>query len=72
MTYASDTVRFLFHQLPTARQVEFINMEERLSKHQQRLHIDAVMSFDGHSEVVIRISFDYDNYSSSGNSGTAR
>lgn len=58
MTYASDTVRFLFHQLPTGQQLEFMDMEERLSKRQQQLHIDGVMTWDGHSEVVIRISLD--------------
>ena len=58
MTFASETVRLLFHQLPTVRQVEFSEMEERLAKRLQRLHIDGVMS-EGHvSEVLIRITFD--------------
>lgn len=72
MTYASQTVRFLFHQLPTERQLDFMDMEERLAKRQQLLHIDGVMTFDGCSEVVIRISFDYKSNSLAGNSGAPR
>lgn len=67
MTYSSPTVRFLFHQLPADKQLEFMDMEERLAKRQQLLHIDAVMSFDGCSEVVIRISFDYNANPDTGN-----
>lgn len=55
MTYASDTVRMLFHQLPTETQVEYSDMEARLAKRSQRLHIDGVMRHGQHSEVVIRI-----------------
>lgn len=72
MTYASQTVRFLFHQLPAERQLEFISMEERLAKRQQLMHVDAVMSFDGCSEVVIRITFDYQTDSGAGNSRASR
>lgn len=67
MTYASDTVRFLFHKLPAERQLDFANMEERLAKHLHRLHIDAVMSHDGHSEIIIRISFDYQGHAGPSN-----
>ena len=62
MTFASETVRLLFHQLPTERQVEFSEMEERLAKRLQRLHIDGVMTDSSVSEVLIRITFDSKAY----------
>lgn len=59
MTFTSETVRLLFHMLPTGSQVLYAEMEEGLAKRGQKLHIDAVMQFDNVSEVIIRISADY-------------
>ena len=58
MTFASETTRFLFHQLPTEVQVQYTDMEHRLAKYQQALCIDGVMTYDHTSEVLIRISYD--------------
>ena len=58
MTFASDTVRMLFHQLPTQVQVQYAAMEARLAKGQHRMHIDGVMTCDGILEVLIRVTFD--------------
>lgn len=59
MTFASDTVRMLFHQLPTVTQVIYSDLESRLAKQQRRLHVDAVMRHGNHLEVVIRIAEDF-------------
>lgn len=66
MTYASDSVRFLFHMLPTKQQSDIAEMEENLSKKGQQLAIDAVMQFDGASEVVVRITTNYERGADSG------
>lgn len=72
MTFTSETVRFLFHQLPTAQQVEFTEMELRLARRDQTLHIDGVMAFGEHSEVVIRIGFNMQAYAKTSDSGARR
>ncbi len=59
MTFASDTVRQLFHELPTATQVMYSDMEQRLAKQQRRIHIDAVMRNNTILEVIIRIFEDF-------------
>lgn len=59
MTFASDTVRTLFHMLPTETQVQYSDWEAKLAKKQRRLHIDAVMSHDNCLEVVVRIAEDF-------------
>lgn len=59
MTFASDTVRMLFHQLPTETQVHYSDWEAQLAKRQRRLHVDAVMQHGPHLEVVIRITEDF-------------
>lgn len=59
MTFASDTVRFLYHQLPAERQVEFLALENKCAKHGQMLHIDGVMQFENVLEVLVRITFNY-------------
>lgn len=56
MTYSSETVRFLFHKLPTQTQVRYTDMEASLAKRGQRLHIDGVMQHDNILEVVVRIT----------------
>lgn len=67
MTFASETARFLFHQLPTERQVELSVMEDGLATHGQcLLQCDSVMTFDGRSEVLIRITFDHKAYAAAG------
>lgn len=70
MTFASDTVRYLYHQLPAERQVEFLNWEERIAARGERLNVDAVMAFGSVSEVVVRITIDYKGNAVSGDSGT--
>lgn len=59
MTFASDTVRMLFHQLPTATQVEWEEWEDRMAKRGRRLHIEAVMRHERTSEIVVRIFEQY-------------
>lgn len=56
MTFASDTTRLLFHQLPTPTQVQFTELEERLAEQQQRLHVEAVRQDGNTLEVVVRIT----------------
>lgn len=67
MTYSSPTVRFLYHQLPAADQLLFSDLEDRLAKLEKLLHIDGVMSFDGASEVIFRISFEQHADATTGN-----
>lgn len=56
MTFASDTTRILFHQLPTATQMSYAEWETKLSLKNQFLQIDSVMQHGTISEVVIRIT----------------
>lgn len=55
MTFSSEEVRILYHQLPTAQQTEYASWEESLAQKGRRLHIDAVTKQSNISEVVIRI-----------------
>lgn len=59
MTFASETVRILYHQLPTATQVMYEEWENRLAAKRCSLHVDAVMQYDRVSEVMIRITENY-------------
>lgn len=68
MTYANDEVRFTFHQLPTGTQVEFCEMEERLSKRGYGVHIDSVTTNGPHSEVFIHITANFKVNGSTGSS----
>ena len=65
MTFASETVRILFHQLPTERQVTLSDLEADLLKKGLKVHVDAVMHFGVHSEIVIRVLNDF-NYGTVG------
>lgn len=56
MTFVSETVRMLFHQLPTEKQVEYAKWEIRLAERQQSLQIEAVMQHGLCLEVVVRVS----------------
>lgn len=56
MTFASEAVRILYHQLPTDTQVRFTDMEETMAEYKQQLKIEAVMQYDRSLEVVIRIT----------------
>lgn len=58
MTFASEAVRMLFHQLPTQTQVEYTALENRCADNGQRLHIDDVIVQVDCLEVVIRITQD--------------
>lgn len=68
MTFASDSVRFLFHMLPTKQQTDLVEWEEKLSKNGQQVAVDAVMQFDGNSEVVVRITTNYQRGADTGHS----
>ncbi len=70
MTFASDTVRLLFHQLPTERQVEFSDWEADIARRGRRLHIDAVMHEANVLEVCVRITSDYNGNAGTGDSRT--
>ena len=58
MTFRNEDVRRAFHQLPTARQVEFAETEERVARYGQRLHCEDVLTYGNVLEVLIRIAFD--------------
>ena len=59
MTFASDNVRMLYHQLPTETQVEYAGMESRLALRGQLLQIDSVMRVENILEVIIRVTQDF-------------
>lgn len=59
MTFVSETVRLLFHQLPADTQVRYAELENRLAKNGQGMQIDAVMQLERILEVVIRVSQQY-------------
>lgn len=61
MTFATDTARLLFHQLPTEKQVEYTEWETKLARAGQRIQIEAVMRFGSVLEIVVRISDDFCN-----------
>ena len=63
MTFVSESVRLLYHQLPTTKQVEFSELEKRLARNGQYLQVEGVMTFDKHLEVVIRITDDLESKS---------
>ncbi len=56
MTFASETVRMLYHQLPTETQVWYADWEADMAKRRRYLHIDAVMQQGNALEVVVRIA----------------
>ena len=56
MTFATETARILFHQLPLDKQVEYSEWERRLATKNQMIQIDSVMRFGHVLEVVIRIT----------------
>ena len=59
MTFASEAVRTLFHQLPTETQVLYSDWESKLARKKCSIHVDAVMIVGSVSEVVIRITEDF-------------
>jgi len=71
MTFRNEDVRLAFHQLPTARQVEFSAMEQNAAKYGQRIHCDDVLQYGNISEVLIRIAFDPQSYAGAGDSSAA-
>ncbi len=60
MTFATDTARLLFHQLPTEIQVNYTEWEAKLAVKQQLMQIDAVMRFGSVLEVSLRITENLD------------
>lgn len=62
MTFRSEEVRLLFHQLPMGSQIEYSNMEHRFAKKGWLIHIeDVIYGREGDLilEVVLRISENY-------------
>lgn len=55
MTFATDLVQNIYHELPTDTQVLYTRMEEGLARNGQQLHIESVMADENILEVVIRI-----------------
>lgn len=55
MTFGSETVQLLFHELPTDVQVDYLRLEEQLANAGKFMHVDAVMAWDNKLEVIIRI-----------------
>lgn len=60
MTFASEEIRFTFHTLPTERQVEFVETEERLAKLGLYVVIENVLLDGRHLEVLVRVSSEYE------------
>jgi hypothetical protein len=56
VTFASEMVRTLFHQLPTETQVMYSDWEAKLARKKCLIHVDAVMLAGTISEVVVRIT----------------
>lgn len=56
MKFKNEQVRFAFHALPTARQVEYVEWEEELARSGNHLIVDEVECNGKHLEVSIRIS----------------
>lgn len=56
MTFKDEQVRLQFHSLPTATQVNYADWEAKLAKRNARLHIDDVIAAGPISEIVIRIT----------------
>lgn len=55
MTFKNESIRFAFHKLPTERQVEFTDFEERAAKRGLYLIIEDVKQEGTISEVLMRI-----------------
>lgn len=60
MTFASETTRFLFHQLPIEKQLIYIEWEKKLSIKNQLIQIDSVMNHENILEVVVRITDNFE------------
>ncbi len=56
MTFATDTVRSAFHQLPAQVQLDYVRLEEQLAKDEKFLRIDGVVRHGFDLEIIIRIS----------------
>jgi hypothetical protein len=55
MTFVSETVRILFHQLPTETQMQYVKLSERFSERGAALCIEAVCRHERILEVVVRV-----------------
>jgi hypothetical protein len=60
MTFASETVRLLFHQLPTTTQLNYERLEHRLADDGQSISIESINRYERILEVVVRITEDLD------------
>lgn len=56
MTFRSEVVRLLYHQLPLTQQISLTNMDEKHAKNGYEVHIEAVSRLDRISEVVVCIT----------------
>lgn len=56
MTFTSDEVRMLFHQLPTEVQVNYADFEAKLAVRKQSIHVEGILRHENALEVVIRIT----------------
>ena len=56
MTFATETVRMLYHQIPASQQDSLVNLDERCARDGNEVCIDAVSRFDNISEVILRIT----------------
>lgn len=63
MTYSSDVVQGIFHELPTDIQREYLKFEETLANQGKFLHLEGVMAWEGQLDVVVRIRSKFDDKS---------
>lgn len=59
MTFSSEVVRILFHQMPTEVQVQYAEMEVRMAKHGQTIRIDDVKINETCTEVTLRLGYNF-------------
>lgn len=67
MTFRTESVRILYHQLPTETQVEYAEMEERFAKRGQGIAVEDVLFHENGLEIVIRITQQFQTYSTASN-----
>lgn len=60
MTFSGEDTRLRFHTLPTHTQVFYTDWEAQLARRGCRLHIDAVIASGKISEVIIRITENFE------------
>jgi hypothetical protein len=58
MTFATENVRILFHQLPAETQLNYQKLEKRLAKSGDSLNIEGIIRHERILEVILRITTD--------------